>query len=112
MPATNTAAVVAKLLAATAITGINLSRPEQDAATRAACLKFARADIRLALREGECCIAGTVIGNVFVRRESDKTVSVTYIKDLKFCDQVCVIVEGTIAEVAPVVAGLFAVSAE
>lgn len=112
MPATNTIAAAALLANAVTITGINLSRPEQDAATRAVCLKFARADIRLALREGECCIAGTVIGNVFVRRESDKTVSVTYIKDLKFCDQVRVIAEGTVAEVAPIIAGLFAVSAE
>lgn len=108
MPATSTTANKStKFNAAAEITGIDLTQPSLDAGLVKDLVNMARGDVRRALREGEICIGRTKVGRIFVRRASEKSVTVTYIKDLTFCDQIRVIVEGKIGEVAPVIAGLY-----
>lgn len=68
-------------------------------------VKFARSDLKFAGREGSCMIAGTRVGNVQLDLQDDATIRVTCARGVETCE----IARGTVAQLAPIVAGLLRV---
>ena len=116
MPATTTptarSLATALLVSASVAAGMSLDIKIHRADLQKQLLKFARADLRLALKHGACSVTATRIGRVDLTLEPSLTtgnvdvIRVTTVRGITVHE----IATGTIAQLAPIVAGLYDVS--
>ena len=113
MPAPLAARTAARHLLESASTaaGMSLDIGIHNADLQKQLVKFARADLRLALKRGSCMVANTRVGRVQLDLQNDGTISVTVVRGIDLSSSaVTRIARGTVAQLAPIVAGLYDVS--
>lgn len=108
MPAPLTARTAARHLLESASTaaGMSLDIGIHNADLQKQLVKFARADLRLALKRGSCMVANTRVGRVQLDLQDDGTIRVTGVRGITAFE----IARGTVVQLAPIVAGLYDVS--